>query len=137
MARGWSPRCHWSSGGIGGYVRTAGMPFNEYGQSGELAIDPEVDAEAVVGAMVNAIRQLGLKLLWLEGIDLARPTWQTFQKSLAASGATIADQPIWTEGIVDILGNFKTFEASRSRNLRDRSSARRSVSTPPAVAPSK
>lgn len=99
-------------------LRAACLPNNDWAACGDLAVDSSADQPAVLQLLVDAVCELPVSLLWLNGVCADRPDWQLFAATLEARRVLCARNTIWQVGIVDIPHDWQRYWKSRSRNLR-------------------
>jgi CelD/BcsL family acetyltransferase involved in cellulose biosynthesis len=104
-------------GRVGGVVPCGRLTSGEWSHCGELLLD-----DAVVGAaaehLMLGMRRLPWPLLWLEGIELTSRRWSAFQQAANAIGCATHAVARHEVGVVDINGDWPSYQARWSKNHR-------------------
>jgi CelD/BcsL family acetyltransferase involved in cellulose biosynthesis len=95
----------------------ARLPNNFYSTSGELLFDRQAESE-VADRLVAGLRQLPWGLLWLNFVSFEMRGWQELLAAARRLGVASFAQRSFEIGRVELDCDYRTYEASRSRNHR-------------------
>ena len=102
------------------FSRAAALPCNEWSASGDLLLDEDADAEPALRDLVGGIRDSGIRLLWLDEVELDAPRWRRFLDLCSASGMTVAERRRWQVGRVATDDDWDSYRARWSRKHRQK-----------------
>ncbi|MBN1911986.1 MAG: GNAT family N-acetyltransferase [Pirellulales bacterium] len=103
---------------VGRLATVGGLTMNYWSPNGELLLDPEADAPAVLDRLLAGVRRLGWPLFRLEMTPHLTTHWQAMQETLSRHGWSMEVHPRWEVGLTETQGDFDVFLETRSRNLR-------------------
>jgi len=107
-----------------GIIRTAELTANPWSAGGDLLIDPECDVPLVAARLAAEMARLPCAFLWFEEIPLASARWQALAAAIGEYGLSTAEHQKYDVVLIDVVGDWGGFEASRSKNIRQQSRRR-------------
>lgn len=93
---------------------------NEWHQCGQLLIDPDADSLDVCNELVDGMSRLRANHWWLDWIPLERPEWETLTAVATERAWGVQHKSRFEVGITILPETWETFEASLSRNSRQK-----------------
>jgi len=103
---------------LGRVVPVGDLTLNPWSPNGELLLDTEADAAAIVGRLAEAVCDLPWPLLWFEMVPHQANRWTALTESLVERGAQVDIRPGHQIGRVSLERPFDVYMAQRSKNLR-------------------
>ncbi len=103
---------------IGRLVKAGVLPCNQWSSSGECLLDFSADVNRVMPALLDALRQCNLPLLWLNEAILETARWQAFIRAVSECRLKNVLRPRWQVGRVRIDGDWEAYRARWSRKHR-------------------
>lgn len=101
-----------------GQVKVGALPYNAWAGNGELLLDPNTDINAVLDLLVSAFKSLPWSFLWLDSVTFERSHWKALQAAMNRAGLPPEVRLDHHAALVEIGNDWQTYEASRSKNLR-------------------
>jgi len=101
-------------------LSTAGLPTNEWSPGGELLLDAEADADAVLDVVMGGIRQLPWPLVWLDYVPLHTRRWQAFQAAAARAAMPSDSHPQWQVPVIEVGRDWEACQQRWSKKHRDK-----------------
>jgi CelD/BcsL family acetyltransferase involved in cellulose biosynthesis len=92
----------------------AGLPGNEWCPGGDLLLDPQSDAAAVLAALVSALRDLPWPWLWLQ-VTLDASRWQRFAAVADHAGMASDCRPDWYVPVIPITHDWEACQQGWSK----------------------
>ncbi len=100
------------------FVPVGDLTLNHWSPNGELLLDTEADAAAIVDRLADAVCDLPWPLLWFEMVPHEADRWAALAESLVGRGARVEVRPGHQIGRVSLEQPFDDYMAQRSKNLR-------------------
>jgi CelD/BcsL family acetyltransferase involved in cellulose biosynthesis len=99
------------------FVSVAQLPNNFYSTGGELLFDAAA-GDDVADVLVSGLAGLPWNLLWLNFVAYEQPAWKAVLAAAQRRNFGCFTQRSFDIGQVDLRCDYRTYEASRSRNHR-------------------
>ncbi|MFZ5829509.1 MAG: GNAT family N-acetyltransferase [Planctomycetota bacterium] len=103
-----------------GVLPAASLPGNAWSPCGELLVDPSMEPERAVAALVEAARSLRRAWLWLPEVPLAATRWQQWQAACGTLEAPLVTRERFLVPRIEIGDDWQAFLAGLSRSHRQR-----------------
>jgi len=91
---------------------------NAWTPAGELLVDPDGNAAAICAALLDGLRRFAPPLVSIDGLALQSPAVQAFLREVNAEQTASIVRQRFAVPLVSIVGDWKSYLASRSRNHR-------------------
>lgn len=101
-----------------GRRRVANLPGNAWSATGDLLLDPEVPAEPALRVLCEGVRRAPWSVIHADGIHVESHRWQSFLQVLGERGHAAARRKQFDVGLIDLGGDWETYQASLSGNHR-------------------
>jgi len=83
-------------------VRAGALPSNEWSPAGELLLDADSQADAVLDVLVSAVRRLPWPLLWLEQIPVQSRHWKALLEAMQRAAVATDYRHRWHVPLIEI-----------------------------------
>ena len=94
------------------------LTWNCWSPNGELLLDPDADAPAVLDVLASGLEKTPWPLLWFDLVPFETPRWQSLIQALASRGLATDVHPRYCIGQVEIRGRFDAYFAQRPKAQR-------------------
>jgi len=101
-----------------GLVKVGALPYNAWAGNGDLLLDPACDINAVLDLLVSTFKSLPWSFLWLDSVAFERSHWKALQAAMNRKSLSPEVRLDHHAALVEIGDDWQTYEASRSKNLR-------------------
>jgi CelD/BcsL family acetyltransferase involved in cellulose biosynthesis len=96
----------------------ATLPRNEWCDAGDLLLDEEADSTGALTLLARGLRRSPWSVLHGGGVEIDSSRWERLLQTLSGAGHATAVRPQYDVGLIDIVGDWSTYEASLSGNHR-------------------
>ena len=94
------------------------LPANAWAWAGDLLIDRVADADQIAATLAAAIARLPWPLVWLDGVPLDAPAWQTLAAALKSAGQLVEVRESFEVNQIAIDHDWSAYRASWPGNHR-------------------
>jgi CelD/BcsL family acetyltransferase involved in cellulose biosynthesis len=103
---------------VAGFIDAGVMPANHWSPSGDLLMDPDVDANQVADMLVAAMGELPWQLVWLEDVAIDSVRWKALFDALARAAVATDYQDQFEIGRIEIEHDWPAYQRRWSRKHR-------------------
>ena len=98
-----------------GVLRTGRLTSNEWSSSGDLLLDPDAAADAVLDLLVAAMRKVPWRMLWLNEVPLDAPRWKALGQALDRAGMASDCHGRTQVGLIELGDDWEAFKRSLTK----------------------
>lgn len=103
---------------VGGRRRVANLPTNAWSMAGDLLLDPNAPADSALHLLCEGLKRLPWLIIHGEGAPIDSRRWRLFFETLREHGHATAARKQFDVGVIDLGGDWSTYQASLSGNHR-------------------